>query len=78
MIQIIMLHFSDSESTKPKPKKHINYRLPETLSPYFYKLYLRPDIYTGDPETFTFTGTVVIHLTCLEATKDIVLNQVKE
>ena len=67
---------SDAVKKNKEPRKKIDYRLPETLEPYFYTLYLKPDIYTGSPETFTFTGKVVMNFTCLKSTKEIVVNQV--
>uniref|UniRef100_A0A1A9WMJ0 Aminopeptidase N-like N-terminal domain-containing protein n=1 Tax=Glossina brevipalpis TaxID=37001 RepID=A0A1A9WMJ0_9MUSC len=51
------------------PEETINYRLPETLHPITYDLYLHPDIDTGN-----FTGQVVIHIGCTKNTNQIILH----
>ena len=53
------------------------YRLPTYLKPYLYELEIQP--YVGNNVTykekaFTFTGTVIIHFTCIEETDKIVLH----
>uniref|UniRef100_A0A1B0AGQ9 Aminopeptidase n=1 Tax=Glossina pallidipes TaxID=7398 RepID=A0A1B0AGQ9_GLOPL len=55
--------------TTTRPEELINYRLPETLYPINYDLYLHPDIDTGN-----FTGQVLIHINCTENTDQIILH----
>ena len=52
----------------------IDYRLPALLKPNHYTLKLRPDIYTGDPSTFTFNGSVDIDVTCTQDTDKVILH----
>ncbi|KAK3575959.1 hypothetical protein CHS0354_019277 [Potamilus streckersoni] len=52
-------------------------RLPKSLEPILYKLLLYPDFYGPDPKAFFFTGSVWIHLKCVEDTDKIVLNSNK-
>ncbi|XP_013400083.2 putative aminopeptidase-2 [Lingula anatina] len=58
----------DPTDTVTKPS---DVRLPTTMLPNYYKLWLRPDIYGSDPETFTFDGVVEITMLCNETTKVI-------
>jgi len=51
--------------------------LPKSLNPFLYELQIQPFI--GDAnlygnKSFTFTGQVLIHFTCLESTNKIVLH----
>ena len=39
-------------------------RLPLWLTPIHYDIDMKPDIYQDDPEDFTNTGTVMIHMRC--------------
>ena len=66
--------FLITDSATPSAAPAVDYRLPGSLIPYHYKLHLRPDIYTGDPSTFTFSGSVQISLQCVEDTDRIVVN----
>lgn len=50
----------------------INYRLPNNTKPENYDIKLSTNI---DKTNFTFTGTVIITLRALEATKNITLHQ---
>ncbi|XP_013408526.1 uncharacterized protein LOC106172388 isoform X2 [Lingula anatina] len=61
----------DPTDTITKPS---DVRLPTTMLPNYYKLWLRPDIYGSDPETFTFDGVVEITMLCNETTKVIKLH----
>ncbi|XP_069101890.1 uncharacterized protein [Argopecten irradians] len=49
-------------------------RLPRSLKPFLYELDIFPDIYKSDPQDFEFSGTVIIHITCEEATDNITLH----
>ena len=49
-------------------------RLPLNVIPVHYELMLRPDIYTGDNTTFSFSGDVTITITCMKATDVITLH----
>jgi len=51
-----------------------NYRLPKSLKPYMYDLTVKMtfDVFT---EPFTFDGTLIIKIICLEATNSISLHK---
>ncbi|XP_021377931.1 uncharacterized protein LOC110466016 isoform X1 [Mizuhopecten yessoensis] len=49
-------------------------RLPRSVLPSLYELEIFPDFYKPDPKDFTFNGTVKIHISCMEATKNITLH----
>ena len=55
----------------------LDVRLPLKVTPLHYDLELTPDIYTGDPDTFTFSGHVRIRVLCLESTNLITLHSNK-
>lgn len=52
----------------------VDVRLPKTLVPVGYLVQIRPDIYTGNPETFGFNGTASVKFEVLEATNTIILH----
>ena len=52
----------------------LDLRLPGTIVPYHYNLRLLPDIYTGDPSTFGFTGHVEMRFSVANTTDVIVLH----
>ena len=54
--------------TVPPPLSEVNYRIPAAMTPTHYEVRFRADVYTGDVETFGFTGTVKMHLTCVGQT----------
>ncbi|KAI8123273.1 Glutamyl aminopeptidase [Lucilia cuprina] len=56
-------------SPTPEPEEKINYRLPETMFPTAYDLYLHPDVETGN-----FSGQEKIYISCTENTDKIVLH----
>ncbi|XP_032306948.1 glutamyl aminopeptidase [Drosophila ananassae] len=58
-----------SPGTTPAPDEKIDYRLPSTLKPNHYDLYLFPNIETGE-----FSGQETIKITVLEATDKITLH----
>ncbi|KAH8335428.1 hypothetical protein KR074_001621 [Drosophila pseudoananassae] len=58
-----------SPGTTPAPDEKIDYRLPSTLKPTHYDLYLFPNTETGE-----FSGQETIEITVLEATDKIVLH----
>lgn len=49
-------------------------RLPTALLPVHYKVELEPQMFSSDPESFTFRGSVDILLECKEATNNITLH----
>ena len=51
-----------------------DYRLSRSVIPSFYSIELFPDLYSGDPSKFTFTGSVTIQMTCTENTSNFTLN----
>ncbi|XP_067653450.1 uncharacterized protein [Haliotis asinina] len=48
--------------------------LPKTVKPIFYDLEMRPNMYEGEPSTFTFTGYVKITVECLQPTNEVILH----
>ena len=56
------------------PGDKVDVRLPDTLIPVHYWLTIRPDIYTGDPETFGFNATSTVEIDVLKATNVITLH----
>ena len=49
-------------------------RLPKWLIPVHYDIEMKPDIYRSDPEDFTNTGKVMIHMECKEPTKTVTIH----
>lgn len=60
---------TEEPGTTAAPEEKIDYRLPNTLKPIHYDLYLFPNIETGE-----FSGQETITITVLEATDKIVLH----
>ncbi len=52
----------------------IDVRIPLDMYPLHYNLELKPDIYTGNPDTFRFDGSVEILLDCRVSTNVISLH----
>ncbi|XP_071098276.1 aminopeptidase N-like [Haliotis cracherodii] len=59
--------------TSSKPQQDVVF-LPKTLKPIYYDLEMRPNMYQGDPSTFTFDGYVRITMECLKATKEVIMH----
>ncbi len=55
----------------------IDVRIPLDVYPLHYNLELRPDIYTGNPDTFRFDGRVEILLNCRVSTDVISVHSSK-
>ncbi|XP_052090870.1 uncharacterized protein LOC127727793 [Mytilus californianus] len=51
-----------------------DYRLSRSVIPSAYSIELFPDLYSGDPSKFIFTGSVTIQITCTENTSNFTLN----
>jgi aminopeptidase N len=56
------------------PTTPTDVRLPLMVMPIHYDLMLKPDIYTGNSDTFSFSGDVSITITCMKATDVITLH----
>ena len=52
-------------------------RLPRSNIPTLYDIRLKPDIYSGNPEQFKFTGHITISINCTEATTNITMHKNK-
>lgn len=52
-------------------------RLPRSNIPTLYDITLKPDIYSGHPEQFKFTGHITISFNCTEATTNITMHKNK-
>lgn len=48
--------------------------LPKSLKPFEYTLEIKPDIYTGNPDSFSFDGYVKIDILCEIRTDNITLH----
>ncbi|XP_048251328.1 uncharacterized protein LOC124113176 isoform X1 [Haliotis rufescens] len=48
--------------------------LPTNVKPLSYDLEMKPNMYEGDPASFTFEGSVTIHIRCLQPTSDVTLH----
>ena len=61
--------------TNPSTKQHIkDVRLPIHLIPTTYDLVLKPNMYTDDPETFTFDGYVKIHMDAKQSGRNVTVH----
>ncbi|XP_064599428.1 aminopeptidase N-like [Liolophura sinensis] len=70
---------SQSATTTTGREMNNSYRLPKSLSPVFYNLEIKPNIYEEDPKNFTFEGQVKIMMNCSKETTNVTLhiNQLK-
>ncbi|ESP00395.1 hypothetical protein LOTGIDRAFT_140794 [Lottia gigantea] len=60
--------------TTATPETIINYRLPSNTKPYHYNIDLQPNMYDDSPDKFTFNGSVMIWIKCLEESAEITLH----
>lgn len=58
----------------PQAPRITDVRLPKALTPILYNVELKPNIYNGMPETFTFDGYVNILMFTEEVTSNITLH----
>lgn len=56
------------------PKLEENVRLPRDFLPINYDVMITPEMYSGDPSTFTFRGHVNITLNCTNSTSTVRLH----
>lgn len=52
-------------------------RLPTHLEPVTYDLYIKPNMYEGDPENFNFEGSVKIHMVARSEGKNVTVHSNK-
>ncbi|XP_053387121.1 aminopeptidase N-like [Mercenaria mercenaria] len=61
-------------TTTTAPPAVLDVRLPTALNPLLYTVELQPNMYSMNPDEFTFNGSVRIRLHCVESTNNITLH----
>lgn len=61
-------------STTTAPTKPVDVRIPLALYPDLYTVELQPNMYEGEPEHYTFNGSVRIRMECRQNTRNITLH----
>ncbi|KAJ8311540.1 hypothetical protein KUTeg_010895, partial [Tegillarca granosa] len=61
-------------TTATAPSKPVDIRIPLALYPDLYTVEIQPNMYEGEPEHFTFNGSVRIRMECRQNTRNITLH----
>lgn len=74
---VIKTWLQNVTTSSPPAMLTVDVRLPRHVIPSLYEIELQPNMYSGDPENFTFDGKVTIHIDCKESTNSITLHSNK-